>query len=201
MENRLDINFKGQKQSFEILENEIIVDLDTNKHKLKYNILLEEIKSTHYINKTREDKMSLLFYFSLFLNISFILYFISNHFQFSSNLTQVILLSTSLVFIVVLKTFFDGHDEKHIDSSKLFYFIYTKKNASEVDKFIDIVYKKQIEFYRKKYFLIDSVLPYHAQYDRFIWLYSNKYINENEFEVIKEDLDKYFNFNSNNIQQ
>ena len=59
----------------------------------------------------------------------------------------------------------------------------------------------QIEFFRKKYFLIDPVLPYNVQYERYIWLYSNKYINENEFEVIKEDLDKYFNFNINNIQQ
>ena len=55
--------------------------------------------------------------------------------------------------------------------------------------------------FRKKYFLIDPVLPYNVQYERYIWLYSNKYINENEFEVIKEDLDKYFNFNINNIQQ
>lgn len=199
MENKLEIKFKNQKQTFEILDDEIIVDLDTAKHKLKYNIPLEEIKATQYINKTKEDLTSMLFYFSLFLNVSFILYLISDYFKFTPVLIQSILLSTLLAFVAVIKTFFDGHNEKHIDSSKLFYFIYTKKNSLEVDKFIELVYKKQIAFYRKKYFIIDPVLPYNVQYERYIWLYSNKYISETEFEVIKEDLDKYFNFNSTNI--
>jgi hypothetical protein len=195
MENKLEIKFKNQKQSFEVLEDEIIVDLDTAKHKLKYNIPLEEIKTTQYINKTKEDSTSMLFYFSLFLNTTFILYLISDYFKFSPVLIQSILLSTLLTFVAVIKVFFDGHNEKHIDSSKLFYFIYTKKNALEIDKFIELVYKKQIEFFRRKYFLIDPILPYNIQYERYIWLYSNKYINENEYEVIKEDLDKYFSFN------
>ncbi|MFV5696269.1 hypothetical protein ACM55G_12640 [Flavobacterium sp. LB3P122] len=195
MENKLEIKFKNQKQSFEVLENEIIVDLDTAKHKLKYNIPLEEIKTTQYINKTKEDSRSMLFYFSLFLNTTLILYLISDYFKFSPVLIQSILLSTLLTFVAIIKAFFDGHNEKHIDSSKLFYFIYTKKNALEIDKFIELVYKKQIEFFRRKYFLIDPILPYNVQYERYIWLYSNKYINENEYEVIKEDLDKYFSFN------
>jgi hypothetical protein len=201
MENRLEIKFRNQSQTFEILENEINVDLNTAKHKLKYNIPLEEIQKTYYINKSKEGKQSMIFYFSFFLNFIFIVYLIIDYFKFSPLLIQSILLTIGLSFIGIIKTFFDGHDEKHIDSSKLFYFIYTKKNAQEVDTFIQHVYKKQIEFFRKKYFLIDPVLPYNVQCERYIWLYSNKYINENEFEIIKEDLDKYFNFNINNIQQ
>lgn len=199
MENKLEIKFKNQKQTFEILEDEIIVDLDTAKHKLKYNIPLEEIKSTQFINKTKEDSSTMLLYFSLFLNIAFIIYLISDYFKFGPVLIQSILLSSSLAFVAVIKTFLDGHNEKHIDSSKLFYFIYTKKNSSEVDQFIELVYQKQIDFFRRKYFIVDPILPYNVQYERYIWLYSNKYINENEYEVIKEDLDKYFNFNPTNI--
>ena len=195
MENKLEIKYRNQKQSFEILEDEIIIDLDTPKHKLKYNIQLEEIKTTQYINKTKEDSISMLLNFSLFLNLSFILYLVVDNFKISPVLVQSIFLSTSLVFVAVMKFFFDGHDEKHIDSSKLFYFIYTKKNAAAVDNFIALVYKKQKDYFRKKYFLIDPILPYGVQNERYIWLYSNKYINENEYEVIKEDLDKYFSFN------
>ncbi len=197
MVNKLEIKFKNQKQSFEITDQEVIVDLDTAKHKLKYNIPLEEIKTTHYISKIKEDSTSMLLYLSLFFNIAFVLYLISDYFKFSPVLIQSIILSTSLGFVAVIKIFLDGHNEKHIDSSKLFYFIYTKKNAVEVDKFIELVYKKQIDFFRNKYFVIDTILPYNVQYERYIWLYSNKYINENEYEVIKEDLDKYFNFNIN----
>ncbi len=195
MENKLEIKYRNQKQSFEILEDEIVIDLDTPKHKLKYNIPLEEIKTTQYINKTKEDSTSMLLNFSLFLNLSFILYFVVDNFNMSPVLVQSIFLITSLVFVAVMKFFFDGHDEKHIDSSKIFYFIYTKKNAAAVDNFIALVYKKQKDYFRKKYFLIDPILPYGVQNERYIWLYSNKYINENEYEVIKEDLDKYFSFN------
>lgn len=199
MENKLEIKFKNQKQSFEILEEEIIVDLDTAKHKLKYNIPLEDIKSAQYIEKAKEPSSLILFYFSFFLNIAFILYFITDYFKFSAVLIQSIILSTSLIFITAIKFLFETHNEKHIESSKIFYFIYTKKNASEVDKFIELVYQKQIEFFRRKYFKIDPVLPYNFQYERYLWLYTNKYISENEYEVIKENLDKYFNFNPNNI--
>ena len=119
----------------------------------------------------------------------------SEFLKLTQNLLLSIFFSTSFAVILVLKTLFEDYNEKHIDSSKLFYFIYTKKNAAEVDDFIELVYRKQIDFFRKKYFLIDHVLHYNLQYERYIWLYTNKYINENEYEVIKEDLDRYFNFN------
>jgi hypothetical protein len=195
MGNKLEIKYRNQRQSFEILENEIIVDLNTAKHKLKYNIPLEDIKNTHFISKTKQNGFTLIAYFSIILNFLFAIYISSEYIKLTKNLLLSLFFSISLSLVFVLKTLFEDYDEKHIDSSKLFYFIYTKKNAAEVDKFIELVYQKQIEFFRRKYFLIDPVLPYNVQYERYVWLYSNKYINENEYEVIKEDLDIYFSFN------
>ncbi|MFV5700810.1 hypothetical protein ACM55F_02965 [Flavobacterium sp. XS2P12] len=195
MDNKLEIKYRNQKQLFEILDEEIRVDLDTSKHKLKYNIPLEDIKNTHFISKTKQNGFTLIAYFSIILNFLFAIYISSEYIKLTKNLLLSLFFSISFAIIFVLKTLFEDYDEKHIDSSKLFYFIYTKKNASEIDKFIELVYKKQIEFFRRKYFLIDPILPYNVQYERYIWLYSNKYINENEYEVIKENLDKYFSFN------
>ncbi|POY38747.1 hypothetical protein C3L50_11455 [Flavobacterium alvei] len=197
MDNKLEIKYRSQKQLFEILDDEIIVDLNTAKHKLKYNIPLEEIKNTHFITKTKQNGFTLIAYLSIVLNFVFAIYISSEYLKLSKNLLLSLFFSIAFGSIFLLKSLFEDYDEKHIDSSKLFYFIYTKKNALEVDRFIELVYKKQIEFYRKKYFIIDPILPYTVQYERYIWLYSNKYINENEYEVIKEDLDKYFNFNIN----
>ena len=195
MINKLEIKYRNQKQSFEILDEEIRVDLNTAKHKLKYNIPLEDIKSTHFISKTKQNGFTLIAYFSIILNFILAIYILSEFLKLTQNLLLSIFFSTSFAVVLVLKTLFEDYNEKHIDSSKLFYFIYTKKNAVEVDDFIELVYRKQIDFFRKKYFLIDHVLPYNLQYERYIWLYTNKYINENEYEVIKEDLDRYFNFN------
>jgi hypothetical protein len=195
MINKLEIKYRNQKQSFEISDEEIRVDLNTAKHKLKYNIPLEDIKSTHFISKTKQNGFTLIAYFSIILNFILAIYILSEFLKLTQNLLLSIFFSTSFAVVLVLKTLFEDYNEKHIDSSKLFYFIYTKKNAAEVDDFIELVYRKQIVFFRKKYFLIDHVLPYNLQYERYIWLYTNKYINENEYEVIKEDLDRYFNFN------
>ncbi|MDD2674739.1 MAG: hypothetical protein PHF81_07640 [Flavobacterium sp.] len=195
MINKLEIKYRNQKQSFEISDEEIRVDLNTAKHKLKYNIPLEDIKSTHFISKTKQNGFTLIAYFSIILNFILAIYILSEFLKLTQNLLLSIFFSTSFAVVLVLKTLFEDYNEKHIDSSKLFYFIYTKKNAAEVDDFIELVYRKQIDFFRKKYFLIDHVLPYNLQYERYIWLYTNKYINENEYEVIKEDLDRYFNFN------
>ena len=195
MGNKLEIKYRNQKQSFEILDEEIRVDLNTAKHKLKYNIPLEDIKSTHFISRTKQNGFTLLAYFSIILNFVFAIYISSEFLKLTQNILLSIFFSTSFAIVFVLKSLFEDFNEKHIDSSKLFYFIYTKNNASQVDAFIELVYQKQVEFFRKKYFLIDPVLPYNVQCERYIWLYSNKYINENEYEVIKEDLDKYFNFN------
>jgi hypothetical protein len=197
MDNKLEIKYRNQKQLFEILDEEILVDLNTAKHKLKYNIPLEDIKNTHFISKTKQNRFTLIAYFSIILNFSFAVYLAFEHLKLTKNLLLSLFLSISFALVFVLKALFEEYNEKHIDSSKLFYFIYTKKNAVEVDTFIELVYQKQIDFFRKKYFLIDPVLPYNIQYERYIWLYTNKHINNNEFEVIKEDLDKYFNFNIN----
>jgi hypothetical protein len=195
MENKLEIKYRNQKQSFEILDDEIFVDLNTAKHKLKYNIPLEDIKNTHFISKSKQNGFTLIAVFSIILNFIFVIYIFTEYLDLTKNSLLSIFFSISFALIFVLKSFSEEFDEKHIDSSKLFYFIYTKKNALEIDNFIKLVYQKQIEFFRKKYFKIDPVLPYNVQYERYIWLYTNKYISENEYEVIKEDLDKYFNFN------
>jgi hypothetical protein len=195
MENKLEIKFRNQKQSFEIIEEEIIVDLKTSKHKLKYNIPLEEIKKTHFITKSKEDRFFLICLFSFALNLLFLSYFIIENYKLGNVFLQSSLLTISLVVIAIIKGFFDGHDEKHIDASKLLYFIYTKKNAAEIDGFIELIYIKQKDYFRKKYFVIDVVLPYNLQCERYLWLYTNNYINDNEYEIIKEDLDEYFNFN------
>ncbi|MGL5112984.1 MAG: hypothetical protein ACRC6O_10150 [Flavobacterium sp.] len=195
MDNKLEIKFRNQKQSFEILEDEIIVDLATSKHKLKYNVPLEEIKKTHFITKTKEDGFFLISLFSFILNFLFLSYLIIENYKLGNLFLQSSLLTISLVSIWGIKAFFDGYDEKHLDASKLLYFIYTKKNVAKVDQFIELIYTKQKDYFRKKYFVIDAVLPYNVQYERYLWLYTNNYINDNEYEIIKEDLDKYFNFN------
>lgn len=194
MENKLEIKFRNQKQSFEILEDEVLVDLNTSKHKLTYTIALDEIKKDWHIAKGSMDHKTIRLYTSLFLNLYLVLCLIIaiNNAPPLALKTACSFLIFPFVFMLIQNT--KTYKEKHIDASKLLYFIYTKDNAEEVDEFITAIYQKQREYFRKKYFVLDAVLPFNLQQERYLWLYTNNYINENEYEVIKEDLDQYFNF-------
>jgi hypothetical protein len=195
MENKLEIKFKNQKQSFEILEDSLLVDLNTMKHQMEYKIPFDEIKNDIYTVRSKGDKKEAFLYLSIFFNIILSLFIFFENYKFD----LIYLYSITFPLTLVLTLFFNkinkGFEEKHIESSKILYFIYTKKYTSEIDAFIKYLFEKRNAFFKAKYFLIDPVLPYNIQYERYVWLYTNKYITQYEFDEIKEDLDKYFNFN------
>lgn len=195
MNNKLEIKYRGQKQSFEILDNEILVDMRTTKHKLQYRVPLEEIKNQQYICKNKHDGFTVLAYLSFYFNLALIIYLFIDFSKTPKESATTLFISAVIIPVIFLKSYFSDFDEKHIESSKILYFIYTKKLAPKIDAFIELIYQKQKDFYRSNYFKIDPVLPYPIQYERYLWLYSNKYINENEYDLIKEELDKYTNFN------
>ena len=56
MENKLEIKYRNQKQSFEILEDSLSVYLNTLNHKLEYKIPFEEIKNEIYTTRVKGDK-------------------------------------------------------------------------------------------------------------------------------------------------
>lgn len=199
MENKLEIKFNYQRQTFLIEENGVAADLFTTVHKMKYTIPFEEIQKKFFIKKGTPDRISNLLYMSAFLNIFLVLYIIVLVNNAPLNALRIIAGLLLLPFIFYLVRISSEYEEKHIESSSPLYFIYTKKNKVEIDNFIELIYAKQVEFFRKKYFYIDPILPYNIQFERYVWLYSNKFITENEYQVIKEDLDTYNNFDLNNI--
>ena len=195
MKNKLEIKFKNQKQSFEILEDSLLVDLNTLKHQMEYKIPFDEIKNDIYTVRSKGDKKEALLYLSIFFNIILSLFIFFENYKFDLIYLYSLIFPLTLVLSLSFNVINKGFEEKHIESSKILYFIYAKKNASEIDTFIKNIFEKRNAFFKDKYFLIDPVLPYNVQYERYVWLYTNKYITQYEFDEIKEDLDKYFNFN------
>jgi len=195
MKKQLSLKYKNQQQQFEIHDDEIFIKLNTARHNLAYNIPLEDIKNTWFVRKGEADKKSVWFHISLLINIFLIVFIVAKQNNAPQQAIQILAALTFLPFILLLKNGTETYEEKHIDSSKLCYFIYTKKTAAEVDAFIKTIYESQTKYFRRKYFIIDPIMPYHVQQERFMWLYTNKHITQNEYEVIKEDLDKFCNFN------
>ena len=192
---KLKIKVRNQSQEFEILEDSLFVNLNTVKHKLKYKIPFEEIKNDCYTIRSKGDKKDTFLYISIFFNIILSFFIFFENYKINLIYVYALIFPFTMVLSFLFNEINKGFEEKHIESSKILYFICTKKNSVEVDNFINLLFKKRNAYFKNKYFLIDPVLPYNVQYERHIWLYNNKYISETEFEVIKEELDKFFNFN------
>jgi hypothetical protein len=191
----LKIKVKNQTQEFEILEDAVAVNLNTDQHKLSYKIPFEEIRDSTYTIRNKGDKKVGLLYLSSFFNIVLILFIFSDELKFDLLYVYAAIFPLTLLLTLAFNEINKGFEEKHIESDKILYFISTKKNESEIDNFIASIFENRNSFIKAKYLKIDPIIPYHIQNERILRLYTNKHITESEYELIKEDLDRYFNFN------
>jgi hypothetical protein len=195
--NKLVIKVKGQKQIFEIFDDCIKVELNTAKHNLRYDIPFDDIENEKHIQKSPQNQTLILASISILINVLFTFYFLlkyvdgtQKHFGFIAGLVV-------LGFVPLLKPIINTTTELHIKASKHLYFIQTNKNKAQIEAFVLSIFENQRKFFRRKFFIIDPILPHDFQSKRYLWLYKNKHINENEYEIIKEELDKQFTFNEN----
>jgi hypothetical protein len=193
----LKIKLHNQSQEFTILDDALAIDFNTDEHKLAYKIPFEEIKNSTYTIRKKRDKNEALLYISVFFNVILILFIFSDELKIGLIYISYLLLPLTIILTLGLTIFNKGFEEKHIESDKILYFIFTKKNEIEIDRFISCIFEKRNAFFKNKYLIIDPVLPYHFQIDRILGLYTNKFITESEYEIIKEELDRYFNFKLN----
>ena len=191
---KLKIKVKNQSQEFEILEDSVAVNLNTDQYKLSYNIPFEEIRDSTYTIRNKRDRKEGFLYLSIFFNVILILFIFSDELKFDLIYVYAAIVPLTLLLTLAFNEINKGFEEKHIESDKILYFISTKKNEHEVDNFIASIFKNRNSFIKTKYLKIDPIIPYHIQNERILRLYTNKHISESEYELIKEDLDKYFNF-------
>ena len=59
----------------------------------------------------------------------------------------------------------------------------------EVDEFICQIHLAQKEYFKKVYYRVDLFFLFDFQKTRILWLYENKYILENEYKVILDELE------------
>ncbi len=190
--NKLSIKAKGQKQSFEIFDDYIKVELNTSQYNLKYDISFGEIENEKHIQESPKNKILTLVLFSILVNVLFCFYYIAQHYGLSMQTTQILFMSVTIAFVPVFKIITQATTELHIKASKHLYFIQTPKNINQINEFVASIFENQRKYFRRKYFTIDYILPYNLQLERYLWLYQNKHITENEYEIIKEALDEYF---------
>ena len=123
MKNKLEIKLKNQKQSFEILEDSLVVYLNTLKHQLEYKIPFEEIKNDIYTIRSKGDKKEAFLYTSIFFNIVLSLFILFENYKIDLIYVYSLIFPLTLVLTLAFNEINKGFEEKHIESSKILYFI------------------------------------------------------------------------------
>jgi len=86
-------------------------------------------------------------------------------------------------------TLFKTKKELILKGAKNLFFFYDQKEIEKVDDFVETLKKHQKEYIRKKYMVIDELIPRETQEQTFYWLRERKFINRGELEIMLEDLE------------
>jgi hypothetical protein len=191
MNDTLFLKYNGEKSSYQIISNgiEIINEKSFNK-KHHYTIYFEEFFDSCSHKSSRPNRFSTLLCLSVFINVFMISGIIVKKIAPPGSV-QFVIPILAIPFCTAMYFITREYSEKHIASSKPFYFLYPKKRSPEVDAFVKTVFEKRKEYFRAKYFILDPLLTPEKQTNNWMWLYENNLISAEEFQDIRDDLSSY----------
>lgn len=77
-----------------------------------------------------------------------------------------------------------------LEDNKRFQVLYDTPSHSEVLDFINEVFERRKQYYRRQYFFIDYENDRKAELEKMKWLLSENVITENEFNVVVDEIDE-----------
>lgn len=75
-----------------------------------------------------------------------------------------------------------------LDDETQMFIIYNKPSLQKMQEFIDEVYERRKQFYRKEYFYVNYKSTIENEIGRMDWLRSENIISENEYNVIVDEI-------------
>lgn len=148
----------------------------------------DQIGTKEIIVNQRANPYGVLAFVSIFINVLILLVYVGEHVNDGGVLSGII---GSLIvgFSFWARQLFKSSKQKVIQGPDSIPFFYNKKEQERVDKFIEQLQSRKVEFLRNKYMKIDRYTPTDQLNSRFIWLRQNHYITDSELDMLMEDLD------------
>lgn len=190
--NDLEQKLRSETLKFTIIEDGVKVERSVRNHKDSYIVYFDQIHKREYITIKAANALTYLFLFSGLINVILINILLIESKIFPEEYGGYLLLSLLGFFTIIIAIFrehFIRVNIKSLEADRPLEFFYTEKHKQETDEFIDKIKANQRQYFRKKYFRIDPVIPLHMQTDRYLWLYERQFINEGEYRVITEEIE------------
>lgn len=151
----------------------------------------EDIGSREVILRLKPSPYAILAFLSVLFNVMFILVFvITEYIPEDSIYIGSILIAAVVPFSLWGAQLFKFSKKKIIKGdSRNIPFFYKAKQQVEVDAFIASLHRSKSEYLREQYSRIDEYSDYFTLRSRFIWLKTNKIIDESELNELLEKIE------------
>lgn len=184
---------RGQEiRSYKIIDDGLEAEIQINGELQAFNIQFEEIDFIQIISNKKVYQLELGLFISIVFNLLFILILVSD---WLIKITENEIIPSTIAFgvIAVLTpwsiTLFKTKKELILKGTQNLFFFYNQEEIEKVNDFVKSLKYEQKEYIRKKYMLIDELIPHETQEQTFYWLYNKKFITRSELEIMLDNLD------------
>ncbi|WP_394660116.1 hypothetical protein [uncultured Chryseobacterium sp.] len=177
---------------FEIQEDGVFVKNNFTKEINEYKVYFPDIQFDEAVFRKKKDPVLIGIVISMLFNSILLTIVINEGYQLSQKMGIIVFIAAlfpSLIVTALCNNEFRKENAKSITASKPLIFSYTKKEMSEVDRFISNIKESKKQFFLKEYYKVDNLIPVHTQISRIHWLYEMKYISESDARFIIDELE------------
>jgi len=180
--------YLGESRQFFLEPNRIRLITKNLNGENEYYIGYESISTTTRTITQQNGRVLLIaIAFGFFTLIGLILDFITIHSEFTG--VAILFGSAALVFFCLHLYQKRRYFIVDLNNKKSILFIANKPSPEQLASFIKSLYEQRRNFYRKKYFIVDSDDEPEEQLGRLKWLLSQEVISEAEFQEMKALID------------
>ncbi len=149
-----------------------------------------ELKNRYYTEKRPK-----ILYWAL---IIMVIGLVRTCFFFGDDLTRSLIsgISTFIIGTGVLGFYFLNQKKYfliELDNEKQIFVLAQKPNETEFNAFIETLYQKRAEYYKKNYFFIDYTGEKEKQLSKMKWLKKENIISDKEYEFVIEEINEKLN--------
>lgn len=179
-------------RTFELYEKGVIAEYKHEGDYSKYEVEFENIEFKEIIVNKKPNKAEVGLFFSVILNLFFLLYFLVDQLK-DKELSSTIIGGVGMGIIGGTSAWaaklFKKEYIKHIKGNATISFFYRKGEKELVDEFIERIKKAKKVHFRNTFLKIDEHIPTEEQKQTFSWMYQTKQIDKNEYEDMLKELE------------
>jgi hypothetical protein len=180
-----------QLRKYQILDDEVKAEIKTDNSYQSFAFKFDDIEFNEMVVDRKPNPVEIGFFFSVMFNLIFSVVLLADWAK-RMQIGTVAISSTLMAVVsgmsVWAYTLFKFGREKILKGNQNIFLFYSKRDQEEVDNFIQLLKKKQKEYFRRTYMHFDDTSDLWAYESRLKWLLDKKFIDREEYKNLQEEI-------------